>query len=80
MASSGSRRRWWRRQRPPMRKTTIMGDVGVLEIDITRREASFFSTEDSLSERICSQLMMRRQILFRHLSSLSLTFPNNLRK
>ena len=38
---------------PPMRKTTIMGDVGVLEIDITRREASFFSTEDSLSERIC---------------------------
>lgn len=38
---------------PPIRKTTIMGDAGVLELDITRREVSFFSTKDSLSERVC---------------------------
>ena len=38
---------------PPIRKTTIMGDVGLLEIDITRREVSFFSSKDSLSERVC---------------------------
>ena len=37
---------------PPLRKTTIMGDSGVLEIDIIRREASFLSPDCSLSERI----------------------------
>ena len=29
-----------------------MGDVGLLEVDITRREV-FFSSKDSLSERVC---------------------------
>jgi predicted dehydrogenase len=37
---------------PPLRKTTIMGDVGVLEIDITCRKASLFSSDHLLSEQI----------------------------
>ena len=37
---------------PPLRKTTIMGDSGILEIDIIRRKASLFSLNRSLSEQI----------------------------
>lgn len=37
---------------PPLRKTTIMGDDGVLEIDIICRKVSVFSMNFSLTEQI----------------------------